>query len=112
MACRCGRGSRCRPPAHYACPRMKLLITGASGMLGTDVQTAARAADHEVVALTRAELDISDRHAVTAAIAAARPDAVVNCAAYTNVDQAESDPDAAAAVNAAGAGLGAGRAPR
>ena len=74
-------------------------------MLGTDVQAAARAADVEVVALTRAELDISDRDAVTAAIAAARPDAVINCAAYTNVDRAESDPDGAAAVNAAGAGF-------
>jgi dTDP-4-dehydrorhamnose reductase len=84
---------------------MKLLITGAGGMLGTDVQTAARAADVEVVALTRAELDISDGHAVTTAIAAARPDAVINCAAYTNVDRAESDPDAAAAINAAGAGF-------
>jgi dTDP-4-dehydrorhamnose reductase len=84
---------------------MKLLITGASGMLGTDVQTAARAADHEVVALTRADVDISDRHAVTTAIAAASPDAVINCAAYTNVDRAESDPDAAAAVNTAGAGF-------
>ena len=84
---------------------MKLLITGAGGMLGTDVQTAARAADVEVVGLTRAELDISDAHAVTAAIATARPDAVINCAAYTNVDRAESDPDGAAAVNAAGAGF-------
>jgi dTDP-4-dehydrorhamnose reductase len=84
---------------------MKLLITGASGMLGTDVQTAARAADVEVAALTRADVDISDRHAVTAAIAAASPDAVINCAAYTNVDRAESDPDAAAAVNTAGAGF-------
>jgi dTDP-4-dehydrorhamnose reductase len=84
---------------------MKLLITGASGMLGTDVQTAARAADVEVVALTRADLDISDRHAVTTAIAAVSPDAVINCAAYTNVDRAESDPDGAAAVNTAGAGF-------
>jgi dTDP-4-dehydrorhamnose reductase len=84
---------------------MKLLITGASGMLGTDVQTAARAAGHEVVALTRADLDISDRHAVTSAIAAASPDAVITCAAYTNVDRAESDPDGAAAVNTAGAGF-------
>jgi dTDP-4-dehydrorhamnose reductase len=84
---------------------MKLLITGAAGMLGTDVQTAALAAGHEVVALSRAELDISDRAAVLAAVAAERPDAVVNCAAYTNVDGAESDPDGAGAVNAAGAGF-------
>jgi dTDP-4-dehydrorhamnose reductase len=73
-------------------------------MLGTDVQAAARAADHEAVALSRIELDISDRDAVLAVVAAASPDAVINCAAYTNVDGAESDPDGAAAVNAAGAG--------
>jgi dTDP-4-dehydrorhamnose reductase len=84
---------------------MKLLITGAAGMLGTDVQVAALAAGHEVVALARAELDIGDHDAVTAAVAQARPDAVLNCAAYTNVDRAEADPDAAGAVNASGPGF-------
>lgn len=84
---------------------MRLLITGAAGMLGTDVQRAARGAGHEPVALSRAELDISDREAVLAAVARARPDAVLNCAAYTDVDGAESDPDAAAAANATGPGL-------
>lgn len=84
---------------------MKLLITGAAGMLGTDVQLAARAGDHEVVTLSRAELDIGDREAVIAAVARARPEAVINCAAYTNVDGAESHPDAAAAANATGAGF-------
>jgi dTDP-4-dehydrorhamnose reductase len=84
---------------------MKLLITGAAGMLGTDVQAAALDAGHELVALSRAELDISDRDAVHAAIARSRPDAVLNCAAYTKVDAAESEPDAAAAVNASGPGL-------
>ncbi len=74
-------------------------------MLGTDVQAAANAGGHDVVALSRAELDISDRDAVAAAVAAAQPDAVINCAAYTNVDGAESDPDAAGAVNATGPGL-------
>ncbi len=84
---------------------MRLLITGAAGMLGTDVQAAAAAAGHEVVALSRAQLDISDRAAALAAVAQARPDAVLNCAAYTNVDGAESEPDAAAAVNATGPGV-------
>ncbi len=84
---------------------MKLLITGAAGMLGTDVQAAANAGGHDVVALSRADLDISDRDAVAAAVAAAQPDAVINCAAYTNVDGAESDPDAAGDVNATGPGL-------
>ena len=84
---------------------MKLLITGAAGMLGTDVQAAAREGGHEVAALSRGELDISDRAATLAAVARARPDAVINCAAYTKVDAAEADPDAAAAVNASGPGF-------
>jgi dTDP-4-dehydrorhamnose reductase len=82
---------------------MRVLITGAAGMLGTDVQAAAR--DHDVVALSRTELDITDREQVTAAVADARADAIINCAAYTNVDGAEADPDAAGAVNATGPGL-------
>ncbi len=73
-------------------------------MLGADLRLAADAAGHEVIALTRTELDISDAGAVTAALADARPDTVMNCAAYTNVDGAEADPDGAAAVNAIGAG--------
>lgn len=83
---------------------MRLLVTGAAGMLGVDVQAAAAAAGHEVVALSRAQLDISDPDAVHAAVADARPDAAINCAAYTKVDLAESDPDGAAAVNATGPG--------
>ena len=84
---------------------MKLLITGAAGMLGTDVQAAARAGEHELVALSRAELDISHRDTVLAAMAEAQPDAIINCAAYTDVDGAESDPDVAGAVNASGPGF-------
>jgi dTDP-4-dehydrorhamnose reductase len=68
------------------------------------VRAAALAAGHEPVALSRAELDISDRAAVVSAVAAAQPDAILNCAAYTNVDGAEADPDAAGAVNATGPG--------
>jgi dTDP-4-dehydrorhamnose reductase len=83
---------------------MRLLITGAAGMLGLDVQAAAAAAGHELTALSRAELDIADAAAVDAALGARPLDAVINCAAYTNVDGAEADPDAAHAVNAAGAG--------
>jgi dTDP-4-dehydrorhamnose reductase len=83
---------------------MRLLVTGAAGMLGVDVQAAAAVAGHEVVALSRSQLDISDPEAANVAVADARPDAVINCAAYTKVDLAESDPDGAAAVNATGAG--------
>ncbi len=88
----------------YAFPVMRLLITGAAGMLGSDLRRAAVATGCDVTALTRAELDIGDAEAVNTAVAEVRPDAIVNCAAYTNVDGAESDPDGAAAVNASGAG--------
>jgi dTDP-4-dehydrorhamnose reductase len=73
-------------------------------MLGRDVRAAASAAGHDTIALARAELDITDLGQVAEMIAAARPDAVINCAAYTNVDGAEGDPEAARAVNGAGAG--------
>ncbi len=81
---------------------VKLLITGAAGMLGTDMRAAAAEAGHQVVACSRADLDITNREAVAAEVAAAQPDAIINCAAYTNVDGAESDPDGAGAVNASG----------
>jgi dTDP-4-dehydrorhamnose reductase len=83
---------------------MRVLITGAAGMLGQDVVSAAEEAGHEAVPLTRAQLDLTDRAAVAEAIVAARPDAVINCAAWTNVDGAESEPERATAVNGPGAG--------
>src|SRR3954469_15772768 len=81
---------------------MRLLVTGAAGMLGTDVVAAA--AGHEVIALARAELDVTDAAAVSAAVSGARPDAVIHCAAWTDVDGAETAEEAATAVNGAGAG--------
>jgi dTDP-4-dehydrorhamnose reductase len=83
---------------------MRLLVTGAAGMLGRDVVAAAGDAGHEVVALARADLDITDADAVRAAVRAARPDAVINCAAWTDVDGAETAEDAATLVNGGGAG--------
>jgi dTDP-4-dehydrorhamnose reductase len=83
---------------------MRILITGAAGMLGRDVRLASDAAGHDTVALTRAQLDIADPGAVDAAVAAAAPDVVVNCAAWTDVDGAESHLADATAVNGAGAG--------
>jgi dTDP-4-dehydrorhamnose reductase len=83
---------------------MRLLITGAAGMLGQDVAAAATAAGLELIALSHAELDITDAQAVDRAISGARPDAVVNCAAWTDVDGAEAHEPDALAVNGAGAG--------
>ena len=83
---------------------MRLLITGAAGMLGIDLRAAAQAASHDAVGLARAELDITDAAAVGQAVSAAEPEVVINCAAYTNVDGAESDSVSAFAVNGTGAG--------
>jgi len=83
---------------------MRFVITGAAGMLGQDLVAAAQGAGHEVLALPRAELDIADRAAVDDALGSAAADVVVNCAAWTNVDGAETSPDDALAVNGAGAG--------
>jgi dTDP-4-dehydrorhamnose reductase len=87
---------------------MRVLVTGAAGMLGTDVVAAA--AGHDVVAFARAELDITDADAVRAVMADVRPDAVVNCAAWTNVDGAEASEAEATAINGDGAGHVAGAA--
>jgi dTDP-4-dehydrorhamnose reductase len=83
---------------------MKLLVTGAGGMLGHAVVEKARRLGHDVRGATHGELDIADATAVHRALAERRPQAVVNCAAYTDVDAAEADRERAAAVNGAGAG--------
>ena len=83
---------------------MRLLVTGAAGMLGLDVTTAAEAAGHDVTALARRDLDITDPAAVAATVADAGPEAIVNCAAWTDVDGAEAQEAAATAVNGAGVG--------
>jgi dTDP-4-dehydrorhamnose reductase len=82
----------------------RLLVTGAGGMLGRAVVEAGTRLGHDVLACTRAELDVRDADATRLALVSARPQAVVNCAAYTDVDGAESDRANAAAVNADGAG--------
>lgn len=78
---------------------MRYLIAGANGMLGTDIQKAL--AGREVAALGRADLDVTDLGAVRDAVRGS--DIVINAAAYTRVDDAETDEAAAFAVNAAGA---------
>ncbi len=83
---------------------MRLLLTGAAGMLGRDLGAAAERAGHDVTGLTRDDLDIRDAAAVRAAIAAAAPDAVVNCAAWTDVDGAEEHEADATLLNGAAAG--------
>lgn len=82
---------------------MKVLVFGAGGMLGQDFVRAARLANHDVEWLDRAAVDITDARAVARAVEAGAPDVVVNCAAFTNVDRAEAEPDEAMRVNADGA---------
>lgn len=79
---------------------MRWLVTGAGGQLGHHVVDQLDAAD--VVALTRSELDITSAAAVEAAVRRLRPEVLINAAAYTAVDAAEADEDAAFAVNATG----------
>lgn len=78
---------------------MKLLVTGAAGQLGTDVVLAARSGDIDVVAVDRAALDITDAQSVGDLLDAERPDAIINCAAWTVVDACESDEAQANAIN-------------
>jgi dTDP-4-dehydrorhamnose reductase len=73
-------------------------------MLGQDLARAAHQAGLEVTPLARADLDITEPGAVDAALELHRPDVIVNCAAWTDVDGAESDPEGAHRVNALGAG--------
>ncbi len=77
---------------------MKILLLGAGGMLARDIIGQAPRAC-EVIPQTRGELDITDTGAVNRAIRDIRPDAIINAAAYTNVDGAERERDLAFAVN-------------
>jgi len=79
------------------------LVTGGGGMLGTDLIAALTSGGAPVTGLDRASLDVTDAVAVTDAIARGRPDVVVNCAAWTAVDDAEAAEEQALAVNAGGA---------
>ncbi len=81
-------------------PGVKLVVCGAGGMLGQDVVRAAEFANHEVAALDRDALDVANERAVRRVMERERPGAVVNCAAYTAVDAAEDDREAAMRLNA------------
>jgi dTDP-4-dehydrorhamnose reductase len=81
---------------------MRILVTGANGMLAKATIGHCRSIGDEVAALARRDLDISDRGSVFRTLRALRPEYVINCAAYTDVDGAESNESAAYAANADG----------
>ena len=83
---------------------MRLLVTGAQGMLGHDVLRVGEHGGHELIAIDLPELDITDERAVDEFFDRERPEGCINCAAWTDVDGAESKQDLARAVNATGAG--------
>lgn len=76
---------------------------GAGGQLGRELTGSLGRAGHQVTALDRRSLDITDQQAVAEEIARGRYERVVNCAAYTRVDQAEAEPELAFAINCDGA---------
>lgn len=83
---------------------MKILVTGARGLLGSEFVRAAGRRGLECVALGRAELDVTDADACATVIAEYAPDWVVHCAAYTAVDRAEEESEIAYRVNGDGSG--------
>ncbi|HEY8007379.1 MAG TPA: dTDP-4-dehydrorhamnose reductase [Methylocella sp.] len=87
-----------------------ILVFGAAGQLGREMLKLAEAREIEAVGLTRAEADITDAVAVARAVAAVTPRLILNAAAYTAVDRAESEPAEAGAINSEGAGIVAGAA--
>ena len=89
---------------------MKIVVTGASGMLGHDVVRVAEDIRHQVIALGHDDLDVTDPARVERMIIRERPGAVINCAAWTNVDGAEESEREASVINAQGAGFVAGAA--
>jgi len=90
---------------------IRVLVTGAGGQVGTDVARTLEGRA-EVIAHGRDTMDLSDPAQVVARIREARPHAIVNAAAYTAVDRAESEPEVARTVNAVAPGIIAGEARR
>jgi dTDP-4-dehydrorhamnose reductase len=81
---------------------LRILITGAKGLVGRALVEHCQASGDEVLSYDHKGLDIADGEAVESVIVAERPDAVINCAAWTDVDGCERDPEKAEQVNAIG----------
>lgn len=81
---------------------MKILVTGARGMVARATAEYCRSIGDDVFALPRDEMNIADLESVRTAISDARPDAIINCAAYTNVDGAEREQEDTFSANVVG----------
>src|SRR5437660_5219770 len=81
---------------------MKLLVLGAAGQIGHELCRRVWPADYRIAAVDRAEVDITRQEAVADALRQERPDIIINAAAYTAVDRAESEPDITWASNRIG----------
>jgi dTDP-4-dehydrorhamnose reductase len=83
--------------------KFKVVVIGADGQLGSDIVAAFRAAGHEALPLTLAQMDVADGGQVQRALAGVRADVIINTAAMHQVEKCEADPARAFAVNALGA---------
>ncbi len=81
---------------------MKILITGAKGQVGTDLVLEAKKRNHQVFGFTSTDLDITNKAIVDREVSTIKPDVVINAAAYTAVDKAETEKEKAYAVNETG----------
>ena len=81
---------------------MKVLITGAGGMLGKSLSSCLESREHKVVGFPREALDVTNFHQVLNLLSQETPDIVIHAAAYTKVDQAESEPHLAYLINGYG----------
>lgn len=84
---------------------MKVLVFGAAGIVGRATFAEAERRGWTVTGLSRGACDVTDAAAVATAVAAARPDLVINCAAFTRVDLCESEPEASRLANGVAPGL-------
>jgi dTDP-4-dehydrorhamnose reductase len=79
---------------------MRVLLLGGTGQVGEEIRTLASQKDIDIVAPTHSEVDLQDAAAIARIVASAPWSAVINAAAYTDVDRAESEQAAAFAIRA------------